>query len=592
MTAGVPGLPVPASVREAMNHAEYDTPHGWKAAMMKEILRVERFGAMCMVPESVVRASIRDYPTRTTVAFLVAVFADKLTPSGDPRKPEILHKFRIAYADSQGVGPEVLTFSSCVDGLSNIVITSVAPAINAHQTSIDVGGAYYHGTPPSLEEGGRNVFAHMPFWLPGLGNGKYMRRNSRGERMYLMITGNMPGRCDAGRIWQTRFDRFLLGYGLVRLNSDLRVFTWSSPLGVVVIHDHVDDTRITTTSPEARRQFTTAWAVEFGEPFPSEELSEDFTGLCHHRLGPSRTEVSCVGVLRRLIPLVAPYPPPSHHDCPLPEDAIRQLRNTESDATPRADMSESDLKVAQKILGTIGFAATTCRPDVCFAYYILSRYINPARFCPRVWSYLLRVAHYLLSTLDLKLCIDTPQLTHFTGPSDAVLTGLDLFYADVDSSHGNGPDGHSCGGFVLMANGFCGGAIAWKTLVPKTPADSSGAAELILCTHALKIVIAVRILQAELQMGVAPLSPTAFYTDAKAVVDGTALERLTRSSRWLCMRYAMMRWGLACGVIRLLRKSALENVGDLTTKPVAGYLFRRLRSRLMGLSKDSPYHCP
>jgi len=135
-----------------------------------------------------------------------------------------------------------------------------------------------------------------------------------------------------------------------------------------------------------------------------------------------------------------------------------------------------------------------------------------------------------------------------------------------------------------------GGAIAWKTLLPKTPADSTAAAELILCTYALKIVIAVRLLQAELNVGVAPTAPTEFNTDAKAVVDGAALERLTRTSRWLSMRYAMMRWGLACGVIALRKKAAIHNVSDLTTKPVVGSLFKRLRSRLMGLHPHNPYY--
>jgi hypothetical protein len=323
--------PAPSSVREAMRHPEYLAPHGYRAAMQKEILRVERFGAMKPVPASVVRRALRDHPSRTTVAHIVAIFTEKLTSTGEARAPEVLHKFRIAYADSQGVEEGVLTFSSCVDGMTNMVVTAVAPAIHAHQTSIDVGGACYHGTPPSLEEGGRLVFAHMPYWLPGLGGLGYASHAPSGERQFLHIVGNMPGRCDAGRIWQSRFDRFLIGFGLRRLNTDLRVFTWNSPHGAVIIHDHVDDTRITTTSAEGRRMFTTAWALEFGEPLPSEELSEDFTGLRHHRVSDTRTEVSCEGVIRRLIPLLASFPPADGaYEAPLPEDAIRRLRQDEA----------------------------------------------------------------------------------------------------------------------------------------------------------------------------------------------------------------------------------------------------------------------
>jgi len=563
--------------------------------MQKEILRVERFGAMKPVPASVVRRALRDHPSRTTVAHIVAIFTEKLTSTGEARAPEVLHKFRIAYADSQGVEEGVLTFSSCVDGMTNMVVTAVAPAIHAHQTSIDVGGAYYHGTPPSLEEGGRLVFAHMPYWLPGLGGLGYASHAPSGERQFLHIVGNMPGRCDAGRIWQSRFDRFLIGFGLRRLNTDLRVFTWNSPHGAVIIHDHVDDTRITTTSAEGRRMFTTAWALEFGEPLPSEELSEDFTGLRHHRVSDTRTEVSCEGVIRRLIPLLASFPPADGaYEAPLPEDAIRRLRQDEAvEASIRQGrlLPPADLRLGQRILGTVGFASSSCRPDLCFAYHLLSRYVCAERFTPVVQRLLLRVARYLVSTIDLRLTIDTPPLTvHPSGGGPA--TSLDLFYADVDSSHGNAPDGLSCGGFVLMSKGPLGGALAWKTLVPKTPADSSGAAELILCTQALKIVTAIRMLLTELDVGVAPASPTDFFTDAKAVVEGSALERLARLSRWLSTRYAMMRWGLACRIIALQKRAAADNTGDLTTKPLAGLLFRRLRSRVMGQAPGSKYYAP
>jgi hypothetical protein len=141
-----------------------------------------------------------------------------------------------------------------------------------------------------------------------------------------------------------------------------------------------------------------------------------------------------------------------------------------------------------------------------------------------------------------------------------------------------------------MAKGPHGGAIAWKTLIPKIPTDSTGHAELVLCTSALKIVSAVRTLLTELNVGVAPAGPTDFYTDAQAVVEGAALERLSRFSRWLASRYAMMRWGVDNRVIALCKKAAADNTGDLTTKPVCGTLFFRLRSRLMGQAPGSPYY--
>ena len=267
--------------------------------------------------------------------------------------------------------------------------------------------------------------------------------------MFLQITGNMPGRCDAGRIWQTRFDSFLLGFGLRKLHTDRRVFTWSSPHGAVIVHDHVDDTRITTSSPEARRLFTAAWALEFNEPLPTEELSEDFTGLRHHQISATRTEISCEGVIRRLIPLLVVFPPAGYvSESPLPVDAVRKLRDDEFPPEGAAGpmlLGESDLRLAQQMLGTVGFAATTCRPDVCFAYHLLARYVCSVRFTALVQRLLVRTARYLVLTVDLRLTVDTPLLTRRMPPGQPEATGssssLDLFYADVDSSHGTAPGG-------------------------------------------------------------------------------------------------------------------------------------------------------
>jgi len=209
----------------------------------------------------------------------------------------VVNKFRISMSEG---GREDLvaveTRSICVDDITNRLITLIAPAINAHQTSIDVGGAYFHGTPPTMEEGGRMVFAVVPTWLENFGH--YPERNSNGSRNLLLITGNMPGRCDAGRIWQAKNDVFLLGYGFRQCITDRRVFVKKdAALGTLVLHDHVDDSRITADTDRARSHFYHAWRAEFDSPPEPAELSENFTGLRHRRTGTHTVEMSCLGVL-------------------------------------------------------------------------------------------------------------------------------------------------------------------------------------------------------------------------------------------------------------------------------------------------------
>ena len=71
----------------------------------------------------------------------------------------------------------------------------------------------------------------------------------------------MPGRADAGKIWQARFNQFLTSYGLRQLITDRRVWVMQTHRGILIIHDHVDDSRLTSTSVEARSHFYLAWAA-------------------------------------------------------------------------------------------------------------------------------------------------------------------------------------------------------------------------------------------------------------------------------------------------------------------------------------------
>jgi hypothetical protein len=90
------------------------------------------------------------------------------------------------------------------------------------------------------------------------------------------ITGNMPGRCDAGRIWQKHNDRFLLGYGFRQTLTDRRLWVLRNQMGTLLLHDHVDDSRLSATTAAILSHFYRAWAAAFNSPPEPVELSENF----------------------------------------------------------------------------------------------------------------------------------------------------------------------------------------------------------------------------------------------------------------------------------------------------------------------------
>ena len=575
MGAPAPAPQAPATVREAMNLPDFHAPNGWRDAMQKEIRRIEGFGAWKVVTATELRESLRLYPDRTSIGHLVPVLTCKADASGDPRAPEVVNKFRVSLSDPANHNAvQIQTHSSCVDPVVDKVVTAVRPALKAEQTTIDVSSAYYHGRPLTAAEGGRNAFAHMPSWLVGLGALGYQMFSPSGERLYLLICGNMPGKRDAGRVWQAVMDDFLRSYGLRQLSVDRRVWVKREPLGDLVVHDHVDDSRLTSSTPEVRTQFHTAWAVRFGETISPQPLNEDFTGVRHRPVGPNATEISCKGVIRRLEKFLDLFPvlAGSHTDSPLPADVLRRLKMGPTATNP---LVPERLLQAQRAVGAIGFAAMTGRADSSFAYHVLARQVHEKGLTVYVCRLIGRVIRYLLESVDIALVIRTPE-------KDG--GGLDLFEVDVDSSHGNGPEGLSYGGFALMSRGEGGGAIYWKTVLPPEPADSTGFAELHMCTRALKVAVAVRMLQRDLQLDVAPMRPTLLHTDAQAVLDGTGCERMHLMSRWMSVRLALMRWGMATREIEPAKRASAAMVSDILTKPLVGVAFARARARILGLA--------
>ncbi len=71
-------------------------------------------------------------------------------------------------------------------------------------------------------------------------------------------------------------------------------------LGALLLHDHVEDSRLTANTTAIRTHYYHAWAAAFNSPPEPLTLSENFKGLRHQRTGVHTTEISCLGVIRSL----------------------------------------------------------------------------------------------------------------------------------------------------------------------------------------------------------------------------------------------------------------------------------------------------
>ena len=561
-----PPPPPPVSVSAARAHPAYLGPGGWHDAIVKEIRRVESFAAWELCPISEYFNDLRvKGPELCSMAYIVTALTIKTTASGDLRELGVANKFRVTLADkrpsSDLPSDNLVTYSCCVDEITNRLMAAISPLLGAEQTTIDISGAYFHGDP--LPD--RSLYAVVPAWLHHYG--PYPMLDSRGRRNVLKIVGNMPGRRDAGRIWQVRLDGFLVSYGMRQLVTDMRVWVYESSLGRLIVHDHVDDSRLTYTTIRARDHFYMHWASEFGEPLISVGLNEDFTGLRHRFTSAGGVEISCQGVISSLESLLGPYPMRQNTPCntPMATSMLRSLLSQSPGVGLRADL----VPIAQKLVGTIGFIANNARPDAHFAYCVVARFTRPGALTDLSFAAIVRVAHYLVTTRELALTI--------TPPSGG---GHDLFRGFSDASHGNAGDGSSYAGAAILSAG--GGAISWKCISSISGDDAPGSMELRMVVVSYKYILGLRTLLKDMHCGLDQQYPTPLYTDSRSVELGTVCERVSKGSRWMATRYAMIRWAVLCLTIVLYGIASEDNPADILTKALPALLFFQHRAVMLG----------
>ena len=185
---------LPTSARNAESLPDFEVDHGWRESIQKEITRVAMFKAMEVVSEKEYHLSLNTHGyDKVSVGNFVLAFRIKTDPDGGLLDATKCLKSRLTFADrrSQASQAALNYYSACVSSSSSRLISQLAVEHGAFQHTIDVSGAYYKGTRPSVAEGGRLVYARVPAWLSNYG--PYPTQDTNGSPNYIWITGNMTG---------------------------------------------------------------------------------------------------------------------------------------------------------------------------------------------------------------------------------------------------------------------------------------------------------------------------------------------------------------------------------------------------------------
>jgi hypothetical protein len=229
---------------------------------------------------------------------------------------------------------------------------------------------------------------------------------------------NVPGRQDAGHIWQTRYDGFLAAQQFTQSIVDRRVFYKHLPGDkLFVVGVYVDDNWTICDDDPAYEVFHAAWKREFDESDNVVQAADDFCGVLTEDLPNGAVALSSKKLLLDLKRIIGDFACPSHVATPMLHDSSQRMR--EVGAPHRDDL----ISTARKIVGLCLFIVRGSRPDGLFAGVSVSQHIV-TNLTDYVWECVLRWAYYLVRTMHYRLILRPP----------ALVDGLPCFMANSDSS--------------------------------------------------------------------------------------------------------------------------------------------------------------
>jgi hypothetical protein len=165
--------------------------------------------------------------------------------------------------------------------------------------------------------------------------------------------------------------------------------------------------------------------------------------------------------------------------------------------------NETELKEMESIpyaqaVGSLMYAMTSTRPDICYAIGLVSRYqSNPGK---EHWQAVKRIFRYLQGTKNIKLCFGLSDLK-IVGYTDANFVG------DTD-------DRKSTSGYVFL---FGGTAVSWTSKKQNCVAKSTMETEYISCSTTASNAVWIGRFVESLNIGI-PNRPVNVFCDNKSTI--------------------------------------------------------------------------
>lgn len=371
-----------------------------------------------------------------------------------------------------------------------------------------------------------------------------------GEKLVCRLNRSLYGLKQSGRNWNTLLHTFFMEHGFIQSQVDTCVYCKHTNEQIVIVLVWVDDIVVAASNDSVLSEIKN----QLHNRFKMKDLGQIswFLGI------QFKHENDCIKMnqTQYLTNLLRKY---NMIDCKSRATPCELKLNFSSDAT-----CECSLKY-REIVGSLIYAMTCTRPDLCFIVTILSQHLaNPSK---EHYVALKHVLRYLKGSLHYELCFrkchDGLQLTGFS-----------------DASWGSSEDRKSVTGYCFCLNRH-GPLISWKCKKQPTVALSSCEAEYMALAAATQEALFLTQLLCDMDTN-CQYEPVTIFEDnqgAIALVDNPVHHQ---RSKHIDMKYHFIRDECHRGKINVVYMPTSDMVADIFTKPSSKYKFNQFHDVLFG----------
>jgi hypothetical protein len=380
----------------------------------------------------------------------------------------------------------------------------------------------------------------------------YEVQGKDGKKLYCKLNKSLYGLKQSGRLWNRLLTDFLIAEGFTQSNVEPCLFSMYTDSHVVKVIVFVDDILIACNSCSILNDVK----ARLNHRFKMKDLGEVnwFLGMEIERKDDC-ISINQTAYLKKLLEKhgmdnCKPVPTPC---------CEKQIFEAEDDEP--ADVS---LDTYRSIVGSLVYAVTCTRPDLCYVVSKLAQYLN-VPVTKRQWLIVKRVFRYVKGTLSQSLCFRKCETAEIIGYCDSDWAGSE--------------DRRSTSGYCF-ALGKHTGAISWKSQRQSCVALSSCEAEYVAVSSAFQEGSYLKQLLVDIDCNVK--ADVIVFSDSQSAIALAKNPVHHRRSKHIDIRYHFVRSLVENGFV-LSYVPSEEMLADMFTKPVGKVILARLIKGIFGL---------